>query len=153
MKRRGSLALLVELSRRERDRVAGIAAQAQRDLDAATKTRRMLGDYRNDYEANAPKGPARHTDALRVRVHEAFVGKLDRAIGEQDALLGHLHGRHEQQRAALSERQRRLKALETLQTRRADEAARRQASNEQKQTDEFAVQAHARTRREGAHDD
>ena len=153
MKARSTLSLLIEMQRRERDRVAGLAAQAQRDVDAAAGTLRMLNEYRNDYEARSPKAHRAPTDTLRVQVHEAFVGKLGRAIGEQDTLLEHLSQRNDAQRLALVERQRRVKALETLDERR--EAARRKRLDalEQKQTDEFAAQAHARaSRQEDDHD-
>ncbi len=153
MTRQTAMSLLIDLRRRERDRVAGIAAQAQRDVDAAASTLKMLGDYRNDYESRSPKAARNPTDTLRVRVHEAFVDKLGRAIGEQDSLLDHLNQRREQQRLALLERQRGLKALETLVSRRESEQLRRQESYEQKQTDEFAAQAYFRTRRTGAKHD
>jgi len=153
LKRQPVLSLLIDLQRRERDRVAGVAAQAQRDVDAAAGTLRMLNDYRNDYEARSPKSGRSATDTLRVRVHEAFVGKLGRAIGEQDTLLAHLAQRNETQRLALVERQRRVKALETLELRRATERRKRLESLEQKQTDEFAAQAYARISRQKADHD
>lgn len=153
MKRPPVLGLLIELQRRERDRVAGQAAQTQRDVDAAAGTLRMLNDYRNDYEARSPKAGRAPTDTVRVRVHEAFVAKLGRAIGEQDTLLDHLAQRNEAQRLALIERQRRLKALETLALRRETERRKRLESLEQKQTDEFAAQAYARSSRQKADHD
>jgi len=153
VKRQPVLGLLIDLQRRERDRVAGVAAQAQRDVDAAEGTLRMLNDYRNDYEARSPKAGHAATDTLRVRVHEAFVSKLGRAIGEQDTLIEHLSQRSEVQRLALVERQRKVKALETLAMRRDAERRKRLDSLEQKQTDEFAAQAHARISRQKADHD
>ena len=153
MKRQPVLGLLIELRRRERDRVAGQAAQSQRDVDAAAGTLRMLNEYRHDYEARSPKAGRASTDTLRVRVHEAFVGKLGRAIGEQDTLLDHLAQRNDAQRLALVERQRRLKALETLALRRETERRKRLESLEQIQTDEFAAQVHARASRQKADHD
>ncbi|MCX7271633.1 MAG: flagellar export protein FliJ [Burkholderiales bacterium] len=149
MKRPSAIELLIEMRRRERDRVAGICAQAQRDVDTATGTLRMLTQYRSDYESRAPKNSQGATDTLRVQVHERFVDKLGLAIGEQDNLVGNLSERSEQQQQALSDRQRRLKAMETLALRRETERLKRLESLEQKQTDEFATQAYARARREG----
>jgi flagellar export protein FliJ len=149
MKRPSAIEMLIEMRRRERDRVAGICAQAQRDVDAATGTLRMLTQYRSDYENRAPKNGQSATDTLRVQVHERFVDKLGLAIGEQDNLVGNLNERSEQQQRALSDRQRRLKAMETLALRRETERLKRLESLEQKQTDEFATQAYARARREG----
>lgn len=153
MKARSGLSLLIELRRMERDRVAGVAARGQRDVDSAQNTLQMLHNYKADYERRSPKSEQAATDALRVRVHEAFVGKLGGAIGEQDALLAHLRQRRDEQRAALAEGERRLRALETLAARREAEERKRLERIEQKQTDEFASQAYRRNTKQGNHHD
>lgn len=145
MSRPSTLSMLIDMRRRERDRIAGQAAQAQRDRDAAASTLRTLSSYQEDYRQRSPKNARQSTDTGAVRVHETFVGKLGHAIGQQDALTRTLDDRHRQQLVALAEGERRLKALETLVQRREAARRRRQESLEQKQTDEFAAQAHART--------
>jgi flagellar export protein FliJ len=153
VKRQSALELLIGLRRRERDQVAGVAAQAQRDAETASSTLRMLDTYRADYESRSPKLSQTATSTLSIQVHEAFVGKLGRAIGEQDALVTHLNERSSQQRAALTDRQQRLRALEMLALKRELEQRKRLAALEQKQTDEFAMQVYARANRPGAHHD
>ena len=153
MSRNRTLDLLIELQRRDRDRHAGIAARSRRESDTAGSTLKMLEGYRSDYDQRAPKRGARPFDTGTVRVHEAFTAKLDRAIDDQDELstrLGETAARHETE---LAEQQRRLKALETLAERR-DKAARLRAQRvEQRQTDEFASQAHLRARKEAERHD
>jgi flagellar FliJ protein len=146
MSARASLSLLIELRRRERDRVAGVAAQARREADNATATLRMLEGYLREYRQRAPKALLQPTEASSVRIHEHFVGKLDTAIDDQTQRAKALCEREIAQRAALSEEQRRLKALEVLEQRRESARRRRLEVAEQKQTDEFAAQAFARGR-------
>ena len=54
MTRRATLSFLIELQRRERDRVAALAARARREVESATSTLQMLRDYRRDYDARSP---------------------------------------------------------------------------------------------------
>jgi len=153
MSARSPLPLLIELRRRERDRVAGIAAQAQRDADGASATLRMLEGYRLEYRQRGPKAALQQTEVGSVRIHEHFVGKLDAAIDDQAQRVQVLVDRERTQRTALADEQRRLKALEVLQQRRESARRRRLEIAEQKQTDEFAAQAHARTLPRTSRDD
>jgi flagellar export protein FliJ len=142
--RRNALPLLIELRRRERDRVATIAAQAQRDTQNAAGTLRMLDGYRLDYMNRSPKTSMQATDPARLQIHDAFVGKLGEAIDDQTSRLRMLSEREAAQRVALAEQERRLKALEILSHRRETERRRRLETLDQKLNDEFAAQAHRR---------
>ena len=153
MSRDRTLELLIELQRRERDRRAGLAARAQRESDTADSTLRMLRGYRADYDLRAPKRGARPFDSGSVRVHEAFTGKLDQAVSEQGILTDRLASVAAQREADLAEQQRRLKALETLVERRENAARLRAQRADQRQTDEFASQAHLRARIEARRHD
>jgi flagellar FliJ protein len=142
-----TLDLLIDLQRLERDRAAGVAAQARRESDTADSTLRMLRGYRSDYDSRSPKSAPRSFTSTAVRVHEAFTSKLDQAIGEQHHLAGRLADLARERDGELAERQRRLKALETLLERRAAAARHKRAKLEQGQTDEFATQSYLRARR------
>lgn len=146
-RRTDTLALLIDLERRQRDRAAGLAARARKDATTAQSTLKMLVDYRQDHHDRSPKRAATAFTSTTVRVHEAFTGKLDQAIGEQGSVTDRLNEASEEQARALTERQRRLKALETLAERRALAARQRLQRNEQRQTDEFAIQAFLRSQR------
>jgi flagellar FliJ protein len=82
-------------------------------------------------------------------VHEAFTGRLDLAIDQQAQLAEQLVELRTQREEALAQRQRRLKAFETLQARRETAAQQRAQRNDQRQTDEFATQAYLRQQRKG----
>ena len=153
MKRTPTLDLLIDLERRERDRAATEAARTRRDTDAAASTLDMLVGYRADHHARTPKLGERPFTSAAVRVHEAFSGRLDQAIGEQGAMVDRLATAAAERDRALIERQRRLKALETLAQRRAEAAQRRAQRAEQRQTDEFAIQAFLRSQRKGSSHD
>lgn len=146
MNRNRTLELLIDLQRRDRDRRAGVAARARREADTAGSTLRMLEGYRSDYDQRAPKRGTRAFDTRTVQVHEAFTGKLDQAIGDQQTLARRLDETAALRETDLAEQQRRLKALETLAERRAQAARLRAQRIEQRQTDEFASQAHLRAR-------
>ena len=149
MSKQRPLALLIELERRMRDGVAAVAARARHDADAAGSTLQMLRGYRLDYDTRSPKRGAATFTPTAVHVHEAFTGKLDRAIGEQGRLAERLAALRDERERALADRQRRLKALETLQQRRDDSARERVERAEQRQTDEFALQSYLRSKSKG----
>lgn len=141
MSTKRTFALLIDLERRGRDGVASVAARARSDADAAGSTLQMLRGYRLDYDARSPKRDGHNFTTTAVRVHEAFTGKLDRAIVEQSRVADQLATVRAERERALAERQRRLKALETLQQRRETAARERAERAEQKLTDEFAQQS------------
>ncbi len=149
MKRSPTLALLIELERRRRDSEAGVAARARREADTAGSTLQMLQGYRLDYDTRSPKQGSEVFHSAKVRVHEAFTGRLDLAIDQQAQLAQQLADLRTQRESALAERQRRLKAFETLQARREASAQQRAQRNDQRQTDEFAAQAYLRLQRKG----
>ncbi|MCL4748369.1 MAG: hypothetical protein KJZ83_23595, partial [Burkholderiaceae bacterium] len=86
MTRRATLSFLIELQRRERDRVAGLAARARSESESASSTLQMLQGYRRDYDTRSPKVARRAFSAVAVDVHERFTAKLDHANVEQDRL-------------------------------------------------------------------
>jgi flagellar FliJ protein len=148
MTRRTTLSFLIELQRRERDRVAALAARARREAESATSTLQMLEDYRRDYDTRSPKVARRAFTATSIGVHERFTGKLDRAIDEQGRLRVRLAEASSEREGDLAQGQRRLKALETLHERREADLRLRTRRAEQIQTDEFATQVYLRNRRE-----
>jgi flagellar export protein FliJ len=153
MTRRNALALLIELRRRDRDRVAAVAAQAQREARNAAGTLNMLDGYRQDYLTRTPKASTQTTDSGSIQIHDAFVGKLGEAIEDQTSRLRLLSEREAAQRAALVEQERRLRALETLNKQRELQRQRRREALDQKMNDEFAALAHRRAApREGRDD-
>jgi flagellar FliJ protein len=142
----GLLRLLIEQALERRDDAAGRAAEARRDRDSAAATLRTLTGYREESLGRAPVRAGVPVGIAQLSTATHFDAKLVAAIRQQ-------HGQHAQREAdartreaTLHERQRRLKALETLQARRAEQASRTAARREQHALDEYATQLSARGR-------
>lgn len=140
------LKLLIEQACERRDEAASRAAEARRERDAAAATLRTLTDYREESLTRAPLRAGTAVGIAQLATATHFDARLVAAIHEQ-------YGRHAQRDAdasardeTLRERQRRLKALQTLQERRAREAERSAAQREQRALDEYANQLSARGR-------
>jgi flagellar FliJ protein len=142
------LSLLIELQRRARDETARAAARSRREAATAGSTLRMLQDYGEQHRSRAPAvdAPAVSVDALKIR--DAFGRRLAQAIGEQDTVTRRLEDALAAEERRLLDRQRRLDALEMLEQRRRAIARQRSARQEQRQTDEHALQSYLRARRE-----
>jgi flagellar FliJ protein len=142
----GLLKLLIEQARERRDDAAGSAASARRERDAAAATLRTLTDYREESLARAPVRAGGAVGIAQLSTATHFDARLVAAIHQQ-------YGQHAQRAAdaqardaSLRDRQRRLKALQTLEERRAQQAARVAARREQRALDEYATQLSARKR-------
>jgi flagellar export protein FliJ len=140
------LTLLIDTARGHRDDAAGRAADARRQRDAAAETLRTLTDYREQSLTRAPVRSGTAVAVTQVRSATHFDARLVLAIHQQYRTHAERSREVETQDAELRERQRRLMALQTLETRRAQQAGRRAARLEQHALDEFANQLSARRR-------
>jgi len=141
MKRR-TLGVLIEQAQRMRDDAAQRVAGAHRAVDAAQRTLDTLSNYR-DEQAQGAHGRSAFAPPL-LRVRERFARKLDGAIVEQTQVRNALQDAIAHRRDELVERQQRLLAFRTLQTRRDALEARRQQRLAQRETDEIAARSFAR---------
>jgi flagellar export protein FliJ len=140
------LRMLIDRAQAHRDEAAGEAAGARRERDAAAATLRTLTDYREESLGRAPvrAGLAVGVDQLRTAVQ--FDARLVAAIHQQFQQHARTQADAAAQDAALADRQRRLKALETLALRRAQAASRLESRREQHALDEHATHLAARRR-------
>jgi len=145
MKRR-TLGVLIEQAQRMRDDAAQRVAGAHRAVDAAQHTLDTLSNYRDEQTQGAHGRGALAAPLLRVREH--FARKLDGAIVEQTQVRNALQDAIAHRRDELVERQQRLLAFRTLQTRREALEARRQQRLAQRETDEIAARRYAQRRTE-----
>jgi flagellar FliJ protein len=134
------LRLLIERAAGLRDEAARVAASSRRDADGADRTLRTLKDYREESLGRGPIRGGRPMGVEHLRAAVRFDSRLVEAITQQ-----HLQWVDRTRDAAtrvaeLAERQRRLKALETLALRRETAARARDAKREQRGTDEHALQ-------------
>ncbi len=140
------LRLLIERALERRDDAASRAADARRERDAAAATLRTLTEYREESLGRAPVRAGGAVGVAQLTAATHFDARLVAAIHQQ-------YGQHAQRSAdadardeTLRERQRRLKALQTLEARRTQQAGRVAARREQRALDEYATQLSARKR-------
>ena len=133
------LQMLIEHGRRQRDEAAGVSAQAQRASRQAQQVLGTLQEYRRDYDRKAPKARLTAVDPQLLPRHERFVERLDVAVLDQTRQLERLQRDADQHRRQLVAAERRVKAFETLRQRQEGARARRQARQEQFETDELAA--------------
>lgn len=136
-----TLRMLIEMARERRDAASGRKAEAQRDADAAAATLRTLDDYRGQALANGPVRDGAALEVAQLRTLDAFGCRLDAAIASQ-------RGACEQRDAVVADRaqhlgdaQRRLQALELLESRRRAERLAAEERRSQRDNDEFAARA------------
>jgi flagellar export protein FliJ len=140
------LRLLIEQARERRDDAATRASNARRDRDAAAATLRTLTDYREESLARAPVRAGGAVGIVQLATATRFDARLVAAIHQQYGQHAQRAADSEARDASLRDRQRRLKALQTLEERRARQAARTAARNEQRALDEYATLLSARKR-------
>jgi flagellar FliJ protein len=138
------LRLLIDAARERRDDAAQRAAGARRERDAAATTLRTLTDYREESLARAPARAGHPVGIAQLHTARHFDARLVAAIGQQHQTHAERSREADAQDAALVERQQRLKALQTLQERRARDAGMQAAKREQRALDEFATNLSAR---------
>jgi flagellar export protein FliJ len=140
------LKLLIEMALERRDDAATRAAGARRERDAAAATLRTLTDYREESLSRAPVRGGGAVGVAQLATATHFDAKLVAAIHQQYGQHAQRAADAEARDASLRDRQRRLKALQTLEERRAQQSARTAARREQRALDEFATQLSARKR-------
>lgn len=136
-----NLRMLIELAATERDAAAIRRAQAMQQLAHARAQLDTLQGYVRDYDRRAQATLSQGCDIAVQGNLRAFVDKLSRAVGQQQAEVR----RREQIVAAadadFTQAQRKLKSLEALQTRRVEGERLAGARREQKTMDELARSA------------
>jgi len=140
------LRLLIERATARRDEAAGSAADARRVRDAAAGTLRTLTDYREESLGRAPVRARAGVGVEQLKAAGRFDAKLIAAIRQQYDVHAQRALEADTREATLVERQRRLMALQTLEKRRASEAAARAARRDQRAIDEHATLMAARRR-------
>ncbi|MFM1990328.1 MAG: Flagellar FliJ protein [Pseudomonadota bacterium] len=140
------LKLLIERATERRDEAATKAATARRERDAAAATLRTLTDYREESLGRAPVRNGASVGVAQLASAGQFDAKLVQAIHQQYRQHADRASDAQLRDTALVDRQRRLTALQALETRRARQAAAVAARREQRALDEFATNLAARRR-------
>jgi flagellar FliJ protein len=138
MNRLQSLDLLLEREQRRRDDARTGVLRAVRNEEAAREQLDGLVTYRSDY---CQRWSAQFTKASSmdiVRCYQAFVGRLDQAISQQQGMVRSAQQGIANARKRLVEREVRLATVERLISRRREQFARAEGRISQRNLDELA---------------
>lgn len=138
-RRRETLSLLIDLSRRARDEAAVQVAKAARLENREREMMQRLTRFQDDYREAAPKRSGQATGALEIETHRLFVDRLDGAVEDQRDREARAVEARAQSELALSLTERRIKALERLQEKKLLDQRRREEQRAQRVTDEQAA--------------
>lgn len=142
-----AIELAIQLATRQRDALAQKHAQAQRNLDFGKNQLTQLQGYAADTDARwaAGGGAAVALSAELIRHHYQFMERLQSAVQMQQGVLAGLETQVKNAHNALLQVEYKLagfgKVLQSRQMQHEGVLARR----EQRMTDEFASQRHARS--------
>jgi len=132
---------LLELARTSRDAAATRLARLEQQVQQAREHLQTLVGYSQDYASRMQPRAGDTLDPAAQSNKRAFLARLRAALETQQREVGAREQASAAGRAELAVCQRKLKSLETLIQRHADEALRRAARHEQRHTDEAAQRA------------
>jgi flagellar FliJ protein len=133
------LPIVIEIARKNRDSVARSAATAQRLVDENLAQLASLERYRADYLARGAS--ASESDVAALVNFQAFMGRLELAIGQQRAAVEHHRARVASLKDEYLRASVKVKSLETLAASREAEGRRAAARLERKVEDEQVSRA------------
>lgn len=140
------IALAVEHAQRQRDGLAELHLQAQRNLAAGEAQLDQLRSYAKDIDMRWVGASSGAYGAEVMRHYHQFGGRLQHAMGMQGGVITGLHKAVSEAHAALLQAEFRLAAIQKLYATRLRQQQQIQARREQVQTDELATQAFLRRR-------
>jgi flagellar export protein FliJ len=129
---------LFDLTRIARDAAATRLARMEQQVQQAREHLQTLVGYSNDYAARLQSQAGDELDPAAQSNKRAFLARLRVALETQQREVGSREQASAAARGELAVCQRKLKSLETLILRRAQEALQRAARREQHRTDEAA---------------
>ena len=132
---------LLDLTRIARDSAATRLARLEQQLQQAREHLQTLAGYTTDYSARLQTHAGDELDPAAQSNQRAFLARLRVALETQQREVGAREQASVAARAELATCQRKLKSLETLLERRAQEQSRQVARREQRHTDEAAQRA------------
>ena len=138
MKRLQLLGLLLEREQGRRDEAQEAVRAAARNEEAARSQLDGLTHYRSEYCARWSAQFAKSSTIEILRCYQAFIGRLDQAIGQQQGVVRSAQAGVEAARKRLVEREIRVATVERLIARRRALLARIQDRRDQKTLDELS---------------
>lgn len=139
------LLTLLEQAERERDLAVGEELRARQALKAALQQAERLSVYRQEYEQRWG-GQFRQASAIEVvRCYQEFMGRLQRAVDQQQQQIALATVKLESARTALRRHEMRVAPVRKLIENRRREAARENDRREQRASDELAARNASRS--------
>lgn len=138
------LPVLIDGAKAERDRAGTQVRQAAQALQQAQDTHERLAQFRTDYLSRSPAHRTGAFDPQALTDYQAFLARLDQAIGMQ---VHQKTFREEQlagQQQMLVQAQRRVMAFEALARRAVNAREKKLQRRAQVEADEFATRSAAR---------
>jgi len=132
---------LLDLTRVARDAAAARLARLEQQVQHAREHLQTLTAYSDDYAARLQAQPGDTLDPAAQSNKRAFLARLRFALETQQREVVTREQASSVARAELAVCQRKVKSLETLIQRRAQEESRSAARREQRHTDEAAQRA------------
>jgi flagellar protein FliJ len=129
---------LFELAKTSRDAAASRLGRLEQQAQQAREHLQTLQDYSDDYALRLQTQPGDTLDPAAQANQRAFLSRLRIALQTQLTEVGAREQASAAARAELAVCQRKIKSLETLIQRRADETQRTESRREQRHTDEAA---------------
>jgi flagellar FliJ protein len=136
---------LLELAQLARDSAASRLAALELQAQQAREHLQTLAGYSDDYASRLRARAGDELDPAAQSNQRAFLARLRTALETQQHEVGGREQASAAARAELAVCQRKVKSLQTLIERQAQEAAQRAARSEQRQTDEAGQRTSLKT--------
>lgn len=133
------LQTVLNLAEREAEKSAAHLGTVNAQVRQVETKLNLLLQYREDYLTRFRSGMRQDPHSAGWRNFHDFMDKLDAAITQQRAIVGHAHELMRKGQMEYRDRQRRVKAFDTLAERHRDAETRRAGKAEQRAADEIAA--------------
>lgn len=139
-----ALHTLLSHAERQRDQVLGALLQTEEHLRRLQQQEEQLLAYRGEYHLRHPATGGRTSSIEVLRYHEGFMQRLDQALAQQRAQVQQCTARCQELRATLVAEETHVASVRRLLERRDAQALRVEARQEQRHSDETAMQQYRR---------
>ncbi len=143
MKKTFSLQPLISLAKHQKDSAINKLGQLNRQQHNAQSKLEALQQYRKDYQSRLQESAQNGIDSTELRNFQAFINKLDEAIGQQLKQVGQRKVSTQAGRNEFEITQRKLKSFDTLKQRHIESQKNIDQKSEQRAQDEHASRSAA----------
>lgn len=141
MKTASAIDTLRDLAEKDLEKAAVHLGDMRRGVQQADEQLTMLLNYQDEYRHKLNSDMSGGIASTRWTNYHQFIQTLEKAIEQHRHQLQQWNRRLEQALASWREKQQRLNAYQTLQSRAAENALRQENRLDQKRMDEFAQRA------------